>query len=173
MTWPPAWTGSNFKQPGGRTKITLERRKEQEDVDRKEEKEKRDVRTRDRGCRFPLCGCRKKRLPLEVSHSTHKGTNARATRILLSVAALMVQLCKWRHQDGAVSIHHKTMRHVFLTPAKFNGPIAWEIQAKLVRGDLVVGGRWVEVAREASVGVWLPFTEQQRALLEQLAEMEA
>jgi hypothetical protein len=169
------WTGPNFKAPGGRTKLTLERRRLQADVDREEELEKRKVRTRDRGCRFPLCGCKKFRLRLEVSHSEHKGTNGRDTKLELSIAALMVQLCVARHQHAAISIHRHTLRHRWLDRrAKFNGPIAWEVDVNgfPAKGVAKIAPRWVEVGREAAVGVWMPFTDAQRRLLERLATME-
>lgn len=47
------------------------------------------------------------------------------------------------HQ-GPLSFHQQNRRVVFLTPAKADGPLAFEEQRN---------GRWVEIARELSPGV--------------------
>jgi hypothetical protein len=104
-----------------------------------ERDQKADVRRRDRGCRFPLCGCRRLGLSLEarqeVSHDKHKGIggNPAGDR---SVAALMVQLCLHRHQDSRISRHKGTMRARALTRHGYNGPVIWEADRATIR-DIV------------------------------------
>lgn len=151
-----------------------------------EKKNKAQVRRRDRGCRFPMCGCRKLGLKLdarpEVSHDRHKGMggNPAGDR---SLPELMVQLCVHRHQDGPISRHKGTMRAVYLTAEGYNGPVAWEIDiamyAYLVavqngqRGPSVPKAPvWREVARERKVGVLEPLTADQHETLDILAEMD-
>lgn len=143
-----------------------------------EDSNKGQVRRRDKSCRFPLCGCRRLGLALkaapEVSHSKHKGAggNPNGER---SAAILMVLLCRHRHQDGAVSIHKGTLRARFLSPLKFGGPIAWQVDADVLRPGsyrcVDRENRWVEIARETAVQQWEPFTIKQSAILFALAEM--
>ena len=154
---------SNWKP--SRTARKLEERKKRLKLKSDETAEKKKVRKRDKHrCRFPLCGCRKLGIRLEVSHDRHKGKWGAEG----SVAPLMVLLCFTRHQDGIVSRHKGTLRARYLTPENYDGPVAWDIAASTVGGS---GDKWIEVARESAVQVLEPLTTEQRLLLEELAEM--
>lgn len=130
-----------------------------------ENKEKAKVRRRDRGCRFPLCGCKKLKLALQVSHDVHKGMGGDKTGER-SQEHGMVQLCMHRHQFGAVSRHRGTLRAVFLTSHGYNGPVAWEVLHEQFSND------WFRVATEYAPGQCLPFESTQLIVLEMLAEMD-
>lgn len=122
-----------------------------------ESSEKAKVRRRDRGCRFPYCSCKKKRVRLEVSHSEHKGSggNPDGSR---SAADLMVQLCEVRHKGSPVSIDRGAIRWHPLTPAGSDGPIGWQVDMNLVaylRGHNPTRPsepRWVLIAEELAPG---------------------
>jgi hypothetical protein len=109
----------------------------------------------------------------------------------VSIAALMIQLCKWRHQDGRISMHSKNLRTVYLTPDHNDGPVAWEMRPGALPNDfpnilelcaIAVSkglGRdaWFELARETWTdveGVYAlePLTSLQAATLRELARME-
>jgi hypothetical protein len=143
----------------------------------KEREQKGDVRKRDRFCRFPRCGCRKLGVLIktfgEVSHDVHKGAggNPLGDR---SVAALMILLCRHRHQDGHFSRHKGTLRVRHLTAAGNAGPIAWDIDTGAMPGRRVRSSEpiWRELAREKSVQTWEPFTDWQLEVLDELAAME-
>lgn len=151
------------------------------DLKRREDKEKQKARRRDgHRCRFPLCGCRRLGLRLEVSHQQHKGAggNPAGDR---STAKGLITLCVHRHQTGSISRHKGTMRARPLTTKGMNGPVAWDldlatcddIMAKLTGGHLPGPKQkaWVEVASEIDVQkVALP-TGWRLLVLEELAEM--
>lgn len=172
MTFTSNWKPSRT----ARKKETL---KERADKRLEEEREKRKVRRRDRRCRFPLCGCAKLKLRLEVSHDFHKGMGSKDG---VSIADLMVYLCEHRHQHGAISRHAGTMRARYLTPDQYAGPVAWDVDLATLerhvgpRPDLRrlanTGTGFLEVAREADVQKLEPLLPWQRALLEQLATMD-
>src|SRR5216110_2341889 len=112
----------------------------------KEDGEKRKVRGRDRYCRMPLCGCRKFRLALHVSHSRHKGMggNPAGDR---SLAALMLLVCSARHKENRIAIDRGTLRWRALTRAGANGPVAWDVDRDAMR--VIADGRaddWIELA---------------------------
>jgi len=131
------------------------------------------ARRRDRGCRFPCCGCRALRLRLEVAHHPHhkgSGGNPSGDR---STPAGLVLLCAHRHQHGAISLHKGTLRPRFLSSDGFAGPIAWLVDVNLLEDDSAWHLRkWREVARETRVGQWQWRTPQQQAILERLGEMD-
>jgi hypothetical protein len=156
-----------------RKKKKLERRAT---TDTHERNEKAKVCRRDRGCRFPRCGCRKLKLPLkvqpEVSHDKHKGAggNMAGDR---STSRTMVQLCRHRHQHGTISRHAGTLRAKHLTAAGYDGPVAWEIDMPATtrpRRTQVIA--WRVVARETAPGILEPLADWQAELLDRLAEME-
>lgn len=136
----------------------------------------KDVRERDRVCRFPKCGCATLGFSLkaisEVSHELHRGMGGNPTGDR-STTAGMCLLCKWRHQDARFSLHKRSLRVRFLTDRGFDGPIAWEIDCGRMPGArgtrLVV---WRVLAIESEIGVWLPFDDWQLEVLEELAAME-
>jgi hypothetical protein len=141
-----------------------------------EDREKAKVRRRDRSCRFPLCGCAKLKLPLEVSHNVHKGIGGDPTGER-SKADQMIYLCAHRHQHGEISRHKGTVRVRALTDAGMNGPVAWDIDLREMRlerpGSYEPGpAMWFEVALERGVQQFEPLTKDQLTFLKQLAEME-
>lgn len=139
------------------------------DKERSERAEKAKVRRRDRICRFPLCGCGRLKLRLEVSHEVHKGMGSKDG---VSSAPGMVLLCSHRHQHGAVSRHAGTLRARFLTGQGYDGPVAWDIDLRALRGLPGQSQEWVEVARETAPGRVGVLSERQSGLLRLLAEME-
>lgn len=157
------------------------RAKRRRELTTEERAEKEQVRRRDKVCRFPLCGCKTnpehrfgsmKAVPT-VSHDFHKGMGGDPSG-KVSIADLMILLCKWRHQDGAVSRHAGTMRTRYLTPDNNDGPVAFEVDMAAVRPGFYEQRRgvWFEVARESDVGVVGTLTDEQRAVLDELAEMQ-
>lgn len=168
------WGGSNFKEV--RPSAKVQRALRRFDRDREEEAEKRKVRQRDRGCRFPLCGCRRLRLTLEVSHNEHKGIGGNPDRSR-STAPLMMQLCRERHRTNPFSVHNRAIEWEPLSKREgADGPVKWLIDRRLLRYYLEGGQRpaeakLVEVVRETAIGILGPMKDEDRALLEQLAEM--
>lgn len=161
------------------------RKKKRAQLVSQERHEKGLVRVRDRRCRFPHCGCQKRganplKAFLTVSHDFHKGMGGDPTGSV-SIAALMVALCKWRHQDAPVSRHAGTLRTRYLTPDQNDGPIAFEVDLSAVYpiGPYRRGDAWFEVARETfgthgSEPPWLleQLTPEQEEVLLWLARME-
>lgn len=143
---------------------------------REERDAKTSVRRRDRHCRFPLCGCKKLGLRLEVAHTQHKGAggNPAGDR---STPETMILLCEHRHQHGLVSLHKGTLEARPLTTLGYNGPVAWYVDSAIMFPGLnryvAREARWAEVARERAAGVldWSALSSPQERLLEQLAEM--
>lgn len=167
----------SFWKPS-RTKRKLREKKTRKARVKHERDAKAEVRRRDKFCRFPLCGCRRAQLAVEarteVSHARHKGMggNPAGDR---STAGQMVLLCLHRHQYGIVSRHAGTLRARYLTRRGFDGPIAWEAHRQTLRHlKLLSGARpqeWIELAREAAVGVFEPFEDWQLVVLKRLGEM--
>jgi len=134
------------------------------------------VHDRDKLCRFPLCGCHSGGYSMKdiltVSHDVHKGMGGDPSGER-SQPELMLLLCKWRHQDGPVSRHRGTMRTVYLTEQKNDGPLAFEVDLwALYPGMHERPGTWVEVARELDVRRMGPLSAEQQLLLDELQEME-
>jgi hypothetical protein len=167
--WPPRWTEPHFKTPISKKVVRGKKRAAAATV---EKAKKLDVRTRDKTCRVPLCGCRKFNLALHVSHSQHKGMggNPKGDR---SAPELMVLVCSARHRENLVSIDRASLRWRPLTKDGANGPIAWDVDARCLKAG---GGdykrTWVEVARETAIRSWAPFTRDQKAILTKLSGME-
>jgi hypothetical protein len=141
--------------------------------------EKAKVRLRDKVCRFPVCGCQNPRtsamkaLPT-CSHDVHKGLGGDPTG-KRSVAAVILLLCKWRHQDAPVSRHAGTMKTEYLTPSQNDGPLAFLVDLSALRPSSdprqLPKGMWFEVARESAPGELEALTVEQHGILGQLAEM--
>jgi hypothetical protein len=130
---------------------------------RAEDQAKAAVRRRDRVCRFPLCGCHRLRLRLEVAHLTHKGSGGNPTGTR-NVTGNLLLLCSHRHQHGALSLHHGTLVPVPLTGAGADGPIRWMWKTN-GQGELR------ELAREYQPGRLEMLTPWQWERLRQLADM--
>lgn len=139
-------------------------------IENEEERKKREVRLRDKYCRFPLCGCRKFGLAPHVSHSKHKGAGGNPTGDR-SAPELMVLVDAARHRENRMSIDRGNVRWDGLTKNGSNGPIRWWVNVAAMTNPHAEP-RWVEVAREIAPHVYEPFTPKQRAILEELAKME-
>ena len=108
-----------------------------------EEAEKRLVRIRDKGCRWPHCeNCRTYKPPLEVAHVVAKGMGG--DHGIKSSADQMMLLDRLSHQGGLDSVEQHGRRIEPLTPAGTNGPCAF------YRQD--ADGREYTVAVELAVG---------------------
>lgn len=160
-----------------------------EKVRRRRKRESRDKRTRDnkllvrirdrkvtrRGCRFPLCGCWRERLFLEVSHLKHQGMggNPKEDR---NLPELLIYVCNWRHREGRIAVDRGTLECRPITDGGTNGPVSWWFYvAALYGADLGIVGTvdgWLELAREVSPGVLEPLSVAQRETIELLARME-
>jgi len=113
------------------------------------------------------------KLACHASHRPdgHKGMggNPKGER---SIAAHMIYVCSARHREHTISIDRFTVRWRPLTNAGANGPVAWDVDLpsdiKMLRARQK---RWIEVAREVSIGVLEPLTAEQTRILKQLAEM--
>lgn len=134
-----------FPKPTGSRKVArgLKRvaRKSKEDAIMKK------VRTRDRYCRFPLCGCKKFQLPLHVSHQRHRGMGGNPAGDRTTTAS-MVLVCSARHRDNVYSIDRGTIRwrQVFKYRGA-DGPILWEVE---------IERRWIVVAIEKDLHAYEP-----------------
>lgn len=158
-----------------RTERQKETRSRRLKLKTQESNNKKDVRKRDlHKCRFPLCGCRRLALPLEVSHDQHKGMGGDPTGER-SERWGMILMCWHRHQFGAVSFHKGTLRTRYLSLSMNDGPVAFEVDLDVVEPATRKGpreARWFEVARERSVqSIEWPSPKQQ-AVLRRLAEMD-
>lgn len=156
---------TNFKKPRA---SKVDRFYKRMDLKREEDKHKAEVRRRDKTCRVPLCGCKRFKLPMHVSHQVHKGMGGDPTGER-SQPELMVYVCSARHRENVVSIDRGTLRWRAVTEAVgANGPIVWEVD----RASVLLGGEgWFELARERSIGAWEPLAPVQRSVLVQLAQM--
>ncbi len=168
MTWPPRWTEPQFKS-GVSSKI--EKAKRKLDAKAHELKEKAKVRTRDKKCRFPLCGCKKIKLALEVSHCLrHKGMggNPKGDR---SMADQMIYVCNARHRANRYAIDRGTLEVRPLTDRGTEGPVEWWICFQ--PDDPLAESIWALLAREKAIGQHEPMNGWQSAQLRILAEMES
>lgn len=156
--WKPSRTARKIKE-------------RQTKLDRKatERKIMNEVRKRDRVCRFPMCGCKKLGLNLEVAHLRHRGMGGNPLGDRTNTAE-MILLCSHRHQFGGVSLHRGTLRIVPLTEDGCDGPVRFEVD-----GDAsgfhpsAPGGEstWVVLGAEAMVS-----TPMQLRRMSLLAKME-
>lgn len=134
--------------------------------------DKRQSRQRDGyRCRFPLCGCRRLGLRLESAHLVHKGAGGDPSGDR-SRSKGLITLCVQRHQDGAVSWHHGTLRARSLTALGADGPLGWLVDMSIIDGRQPGGALWMEVARESAVQQLEPLNAAQREILARLTRME-
>lgn len=159
--FPVRWTEPHFKKRDGGPKVKRA-------ITRKASKAKEDAtmaaaRKRDVYCRFPLCGCGKLRLVLDVSHQVHRGMGGNPAGDRTTLATLVL-VCRARHRQNHYSIDMGTLRWHALTPAGAAGPIAWEALNP-------VTNRWQKIARETARHVFEPFTRKQEKFLRTLREM--
>ena len=161
-----------FQKPSRSARL-LAQREERRERTRHEEREKAKVRRRDKGCRFPLCGCGKLKWSREVAHLVHKGAGGNPSGDR-SLSTGMVYLCRHRHRDGLVSIHHGTLRvHPQAHDLGAFGPLVFEVDAQAAGMKAVTARtQWVIVATEIAPGRLEPLMRWQRELLEELAGME-
>jgi hypothetical protein len=168
-TWPPRWKpGAHFKQP---VVLKVERAKKTTKRAGRERKQKDVVRDRDVYCRFPLCGCRKHKLPLESAHLKHKGMGGNPKENL-SEPEKLITLCRPRHRTLPISMHGAGLRVRPLTKEGTAGPCAFDVD--MVRMMSTVKGarpRWFEIGRETARHSFEPFTPEQATLLKRLAAM--
>lgn len=162
------------RKPPGPTARARKRRSR--NVSALETANKKIARDRDGRCRFPFCGCRSRGLGMKgvltVSHDRHKGIGGDPTGDR-SQPELLILLCKWRHQDAPVSRHAGTMRTRYLTDAKNDGPVAFDVDLWAVYPGLYMSsGVWLEVAREIERGVLGALNAEQCQVLDDLAGMD-
>lgn len=168
MTWPPRWTGPNFK-----TGITpkKERLKRAASSKKKEISEKTKAKRRDRRCRFPLCGCHRHGFALHAAHFIqHKGMGGNPTNTR-STADKLITVCAPRHREHPISLDRGAIQCEPIDAALgADGPVVWYLTGF---GEKVYPGkRRFEVAREVRPGVLEPLTDTQRTILKRLALME-
>ncbi len=137
------------------------------------------ARDRDGSCRFPLCGCRRHRFVLHVSHQKHRGMGGNPS-FDRSDPALLMLLCAPRHRFNLFSVDKGNIEWRPLTDKGANGPVSWWADADCLRhylgldqwAGLCDETRMVQIAREVSPGVLVEPTPLQRATLLALAEMQ-
>ena len=166
MTFPRTWDGPQFKQPKSAKVVKVKAARKHKAL---EDGIMREARVRDKVCRFPLCGCRKLGLRLEVSHQQHRGMGGNPAGDRTDTA-ILVLLCSARHKENIVSIDNKGLRWTALTRDGADGPIAWDVDMRAFGGKWEKAPRWKRVARETARGG--PWDVLDRETLEQLAGME-
>ena len=135
---------------------------------------KLEVRKRESNrCRFPMCGCLKLGINLEVSHDRHVGMGGGKPE--RSKTSGLMLLCAHRHQWGKVSIHKGTLKTVPLTDAGNDGPVRWLVDNRELPSNLQrMHVRWVEVAEESAGQKAIFLADHwQEGVLRYLATMEA
>lgn len=161
--------------------VGAHRRRKKADIKARERRAMETVRKRDAGCRFPLCGCRRRGIRLEVSHSEHRGSGGNPAGDRTDTST-MVQVCAWRHKEGIFSIDKHSLRWVPMTTLGANGSIQWQVDMALV--DYIRGGRvgtrpvqprWMQVVVETpgrSRAMVMVMSDLQRDVLGWLATMD-
>lgn len=159
-----------------------------------EDRVMRQVRAEDRYCRFPLCGCGRMKLALDVAHAGeagHRGMGGNRSLSKTTPENLML-LCRPRHKAHQFSVDKKTLRVEALTDAGLRGPVRWLVRASEVfipesfalledsqgrfygptDAGRISADAWFELARERSRHVFETFTDTQSVILRYLATME-
>lgn len=100
-----------------------------------EERVMRQVRREDRYCRFPLCGCGKLKLPLDVAHAGDEGHRGMGGNPSLSATTPenLITLCRPRHRAHKFAIDKKTLRVEPLTERGLRGPVRWWAEFETLR----------------------------------------
>ena len=168
--FPRRWSEPQFKQP---KTLKVERFTKRHALDLKEEDAMRRARARDQRCRFPLCGCGRIGIVLDVSHKQHRGMGGNPAGDRTEPEKLIL-VCRSRHRQNRVSIDRGTLRWTALTARGSDGPITWDLDLRAIRSDLSAANHpiWIELARERNRGEWEPFTIEQAAVLKALRGME-
>jgi hypothetical protein len=162
--------GSFFKTPVSR-KVT---RKIKHDAAKQlEDKNKQQVRKRDRYCRFPHCPCRNVNLLQAVAHLQHKGAggNPKGDR---SIPSRMILLCSARHRENIISLDRGTVRIRPLERGKgTGGPCAFDVDLRAFPLGRRESRRplWIEIGRETSIHVLEPIGPDAQSLLDKLKDM--
>jgi hypothetical protein len=117
--WPPRWIGPNFKGPKGSATIAKEKAAAKETA--ADLLVKKDVRARDKKCRWP--GKHKCRGRLECAHIVDASRGGEMT------TANLVLFCQWIHQSGPESIHGKTLEVRILSKKGADGPLSFHRKA--------------------------------------------
>lgn len=149
----------------------------------------RAVRRADRYCRFPLCGCGRLKLSLEVAHAGeqgHRGMGGNRSGSATTPENLIL-LCRPRHRAHKFSVDKKTLCIEAMTDQGLRGPVQWLIDVAVVESlespsawaphwaELAHerdGRHWYRLARETAPHHCEPLTEAQAAVLKMLAGME-
>ena len=141
---------------------------------------KDEVRFRDRGCRVPMCGCRRFRLRLEVSHNpkAHQGMGGNPAEDRNDARNLML-VCAERHKDNPISLDRGALKWEPIYPERgANGPVRWYVDAALFvylteqATERPSSPVWFELAYEAALGQLGPMSPQQVTVARALARME-
>jgi hypothetical protein len=133
---------------------------------------KREVIRRDRGCRFPMCQCRRLGLSIHAAHLKHAGMGGDGGDG--ATPENMVGLCFHRHQDGVISMHHGTLK-VETLPGDdgTNGRIGWKIDREALGLEAGPDGHWLYVWESAPGVVNIKdLTIEQQGILTILSDME-
>lgn len=137
------------------------------------------VRREDRFCRFPLCGCGRLKLTLDVAHAGEDGHRGIGGNRSLSrtTPANLILICRPRHRAHQFAVDQKTLRVEPLTDAGLRGPVEWWVSLYALPDDLRerLGLQADDVelllAVETRPHTCLPFTPEQAAILKHLATM--
>ena len=159
--------GTNFKKPISGQVV---RRLAEREAKAKEETTMKAARARDKRCRFPLCGCHRLKLRIDVAHKQHRGMggNPKGDRTTLRG---LITLCGARHRENLISLDRGNLKIVPLTRRGWDGPCMWLVDKRKLDFPVPTETVWVEVGVEASIGVFEAFTEAQTAILTKLREM--
>ena len=142
MSVPSAWDDGKprWKQRG---QAVVERMERKKNTKAAEEAEKRKVRLRDKGCRWPRCTHAKDGVRLEVAHVLNKGMGG--DKGVRSTADQMILLCYLHHQ-GPESLHSTDLAiYPESVTAGTDGPVTFwkedgDGQRFMVARELAVGG---------------------------------
>ena len=143
-TWPPRWTGPNFKPPRGTA--TLKKEKASREESAEELAIKKLVRLRDGKCRCPLK--HKCRGGMEVIHLKDRSLGGSSV-----LTSNFWWGCAFVHRSGPVSIHGKDIEIVPLTKKGMDGPCAWWLLTYPEGGG---NPKRSLIARESACGVVEP-----------------